>query len=127
MQSIQAGFDILVLLAAIDGHIAREEMEVIRQYIEENFDGEFHIQNEISLLRSMSGQSKLDYFSEAADTIKADTDLPSREAMIRFSLELIQKDGVIHEKERALVALLGQHWGIDTLKMVQEFLDSQED
>lgn len=124
MNTIQAGFDILVLLAAVDGTISRGEMEIIKQYVDDNFDGEFDINNETALLRSLDGQAKLRYFAEAAHTIRSDSTHPSREALILFALELIIKDGVLHPHERFLVNLLGEHWGMDTQALTQEFLDS---
>ncbi len=124
MNTIQAGFDILVLLAAVDGRIDRSEMEVIKVYVDDNFSGEFDIQNEIALLRSLDGQDKLRYFGEAADLIKEDTSTPSREALVDFALELIMKDGILHPREKFMVSLLGEHWGIDVHNKVDDFVQT---
>jgi len=122
ISAMQAGFDILYIFGCADGELADAEIGIIREFIEENYKGEFDIESEITVLSDLSGDSILGRLDEASEFLKDDTSKKEKIAILDFILALIGSDGDFHPNEVELFSILGYSWDVDVEKYLKSRL-----
>lgn len=114
MNLVQAGYEILTILAIADGIFDDSEKQVIIDFIENNYEGDFNIENEDAFLRKLTVEKKLEtQFITAAQFFKANVCSENRYKMLDFAFDLVVADGDIADEEATLFNLLGDYWEID--------------
>lgn len=107
-----AGFQILNILAEIDGDFDATEGKVIIDYVSHNFPfgGNFE-----SALEDLSTTDKEDYpilLQKCAEDFYADSTEKERLELLDFAVKLIKADDKIVDEENSLVNKLYQYWDI---------------
>jgi uncharacterized tellurite resistance protein B-like protein len=118
MNVIQAGFDLLALLSAIDQRPDASEFDVIGEFLTANHDGQFDAEEELDMLCSLDETGMEERFDQAADFFKSKTSEQERHALLDFALRVIFADGKVDERETRFFKNLGNRWGIDVQKIV---------
>ncbi len=124
MNSIKASFYILNIFAIADGQSDPSEITVIFDFLAENFEGEFNLEEEVIFLDSLSLEEKMQVFNEAAIYLKNNVSLRSKINLVEYILDLIVADNRLEKQEIQLLDYLGQIWGIDTEQLLREKLNS---
>lgn len=123
MEVVQAGFNILYLFGCADGNVDDSELDVIKDYLMDNYNDEFPLDRELMLINSMSDTEKEDRFREAAYTLNDKLTMDDKMKMLEFSLELITSDRKIDLNEIRYFSTIGDIWSIDVKDFVRKKMD----
>ena len=121
MNLIQAGFDMLCILAMSDGHFDEREYDVISDFLQANYEGEFDIQAELQLLMVLSEKGLGQRLAEAAHYVDNSTAMENKLKLLDFGIELTAADGKVTEEEIGIFAAITEIWGID----LDRYLDAK--
>ena len=124
MKLVEAGYEILVLLAISDRHYHEKELKNIKKFLAVNFNNPLDIDlnerhNEILALNS---ESRLQRLITIAEHFQENTNLKNRMVMLNYALELILADHKVTEEERIRFKVLGEFWDIDLEKFIDKKL-----
>lgn len=107
-----AGYQILSLIAMLDGDFDPREGSVIVSYVEEHFPLGGNLE---SALEELSTTPKEDYpilLQKCAEDFYADSNEKERLSFIQFTLKLINADEMLHADENWALNNLYQYWDI---------------
>lgn len=108
-----AGYQILSLLAMLDGEFDPREGSVIVSYVEEHFPLGGNLEG---ALEELSTTTKEDYpimLQKCAEDFYADSTEKERLAFIRFALKLINADEKVDADENWALDKLYQYWDLN--------------
>jgi len=121
MDKFQATFEILYLLATVDGKLDNSEVDVIKNFIEHNASKiNFNIEQTINSVESLTPDGKWNELVHAAKIVNQSSSAQDKYNILDFAFNLIAADGVLDENEKDIFVGLAQVWNID----VNKFLDS---
>ncbi len=123
MNSIKAGFYLLNIFACADGNADSSEITIVFDFLADNFEGEFSLEEEVKYLDSLSYNEKLQLFYKAAEYLKHVVSLQSKINLLEYILDLIIVDKRIEPQEMELLQELGKIWGINTEHLLYERLE----
>lgn len=107
-----AGFQILNILAEVDGVFDASEGKVIIDYVSQNFPFGGNLE---SATEELSTTSEDDYpilLQKCAEDFYADSTDKERLELIDFAIKLIKADDKIDDQENLLLNKLYQYWDI---------------
>lgn len=123
MDKVNAAFEVLIGLAAVDGDIDDREIEVISNFLQANYGQiNFDPNAVVNTLQALTGEGLVEEIGHAAGVIKQTCSAAERTAVLDFGLQLIAADGVLDENEKRLFGLLAHAWGIDLQAYLQQRL-----
>jgi len=108
-----AGFQILNILAEVDGNFDPKEGEVIVDYIVKHFPLGGNLE---AALEEISSTAKDDYrilLQRCAEDFYADSTEKERLELLDFAVKLIKADDNIDDEENLLVNRLYQYWDLN--------------
>lgn len=113
-QTTQGGYvmSLLILVAAVmkaDGKVLKSELEYARQFFVRSF-GTASAGEAIKILRDLLQQNIP--VTEVSQQIGKNMDISSRLQLLHFLFGIAAADGVVHESEHKLIALIAQQMGI---------------
>ncbi len=123
MNSIKAGFYILNVFACVDGRVDSSEITIVFDFLADNFEGEFNLEEEVRYLDSLDYDTRIKIFYEAAEYLRHTISLQSKVNLLEYVLDLIIVDNRIEPQELQLLRELGRVWGIDTEQLLYEKLN----
>ncbi len=126
MNSIKAGFYILNIFAYADGIVDPSEVTIVFDFLADNFEGEFNLEEEVRFLDHLDNRQKLALFYEAAEYLRQAVSLNSKINLLEYIMDLIIVDKRIESQELDLLRELGAVWGIDTERLLYEKLNAGE-
>ena len=116
-------FSMLTLSAYIiraDGKVMHSEMEVVRQFLRQNF-GEIAVQQGEDILRRLFDHQKQvgaaqfrSIISSACAQIAQNMDYSQRLQLVNFLVVIAQADGSVHQKEIEAITEVSKYLGITT-------------
>jgi uncharacterized tellurite resistance protein B-like protein len=104
-----AGYQMLMILAAVDGHIDHEEKIVIKQYINEKFPSHF---SEEELQFSDLPANEDEFLTAAMEFFQVASE-EERTEFLQFAFDLIKADLKITREENRFINLLYDAWELD--------------
>jgi len=114
MKKIQAGFELLYFLSAVDGKVDESEIKVILHFIVSNFgDVDFDPAEVAESLNSSTKDMLAQELERAAQTFYENTSSQERIKFLDSALSLIAADGKVTTEESKFLLLLGGIWNID--------------
>jgi uncharacterized tellurite resistance protein B-like protein len=107
-----AGFQILNILAEIDGDFDPKEGRVIIDYVGQNFPFGGNLEDALEELSVTSHEDYPILLQKCAEDFYADSTEKERLELIDFAIKLIKADDKIDDEENLLVDKLYQYWDI---------------
>lgn len=127
MNKVEAGYELLVLLAISDNHFHHSERENIKSFLEIHFSSKyevFKIENPKTIF-DLSYETKLEHLVYLADYFKKES-IKTQLKMINFALKLILADRKITKEEKLRFKIVGEYWNIDLEKFIEKKLKKGE-
>lgn len=107
-----AGFQILSILAEIDGDFDPREGKVIANYVAENFPLGGNLDSALEELSTTTNDDYTLLLQKCAEDFYLDSNEKERLEMINFALQLIKADEKVDDDENLLINNLYQYWDI---------------
>ena len=108
-----AGFQILNILAEIDGDFDPKEGRVIIDYVGQNFPFGGNLEDALEELSITSHEDYPILLQKCAEDFYADSTDKERLELIDFAIKLIKADDKIDDDENLLVNKLYQYWDLN--------------
>ena len=108
-----AGFQILNILAEVDGSFDPKEGQVIIDYIIHNFPFGGNLEEVTEELSTTTAEDYPILLQKCSEDFYADSTEKERLKLIDFALKLIKADDQIEEMENLMVNRLYQYWDIN--------------
>ncbi len=105
-----AGFHLLMILTHADGIFAKEEGDVIIEYLTETFPFRVEIDEEVHFLSTLPRDQYMEHFRKAMNDFYNDTSQKERDAFLEFAVKLVKADHVIAEEENIFLKELFDNW-----------------
>lgn len=107
-----AGFQILNILAEVDGHFDPKEGEVIVEFIGKNFPFGGNLEAATEELSITPADDYPILLQKCAEDFFADSTEKERLELLDFAVKLIKADHKINEQENWMLNRLYQYWDI---------------
>ena len=107
-----AGYQILSILAEIDGDFSAVEGHVISDYVAANFPLGGNLENAVEELSTTKREDYPLLFQKCAEDFYADSTEKERLEFIEFALQLINADNNVDSNENWMLNKLYQYWDI---------------
>ncbi|NNJ54786.1 MAG: TerB family tellurite resistance protein [Bacteroidia bacterium] len=107
-----AGYEILYILAMVDGDFDPREGQVIVDYVTENFPLGGNLE---AAMEELSSTNRDDYpilFQKCAEDFYADSNEQERIDFLKFALKMVKADEKIDSDEDWIINKLYQFWDI---------------
>ena len=108
-----AGYHLLMILSAVDGHFAPEEGIKIQEYLQEEFPFHVNLDNELEVIATMQQEAWKDHFEFHARCFYDDSTEKERKNFAKFAKSLIKADDEVTEREHQFYILLKKIWKLD--------------
>lgn len=108
-----AGFQILNILAEIDGDFDPKEGKVIIDYVAKNFPLGGNLEDALEEVSITRGDDYPLLLQKCAEDFYADSNEKERLELIDFALKLLKADDNVDENEDWLINKLYQYWDIN--------------
>ncbi|PCJ66744.1 MAG: hypothetical protein COA58_04605 [Bacteroidetes bacterium] len=108
-----AGFQILNILAEIDGDFDPKEGQIIVEYVAKNFPLGGNLESAMDELSQTAPEDYPILLQKCAEDFYADSVEKERLELIDFALRLLKADDVIDAREDWLINKLYQYWDIN--------------
>jgi uncharacterized tellurite resistance protein B-like protein len=105
-----AGFHLLMILTHADGKFAKEEGDVIIEYLTETFPFRVEIDEEVHFLSTLERDKYMEHFRKAMNDFYEDTNQHERDEFLAFAVKLVKADNVIAEEENIFLKELFNSW-----------------
>jgi hypothetical protein len=105
-----AGFHLLMILTNADGVFAKEEGDVIVEYLTETFPFRVEIDEEVHFLSTLERSKYMEHFRKAMNDFYEDTNQKERDHFLEFAVKLVKADNVIAEEENVFLKELFNAW-----------------
>ena len=105
-----AGFHLLMILTHADGKFAKEEGDVIIEYLTETFPFRVEIDEEVHFLSLLPRDKYMEHFRKAMNDFYEDTTQHERDQFLEFAVKLVKADNVIAEEENVFLKELFDSW-----------------
>lgn len=108
-----AGYHLLMILSAVDGHFSKEEGMKIQEYLAEEFPFRINLDNELEVISTLQPEDWKDHFEFHARCFMEDSTEKERVNFRKFAKSLIKADNVVSEDEHRFYKLLKNLWNLD--------------
>ena len=105
-----AGFHLLMLITHADGKFAKEEGDVIIEYLTETFPFRVEIDEEVHFLSLLPRDKYMEHFRIAMNDFYDDTTEKERNEFLDFAVKLAKSDHEIPESENIFLKELFNNW-----------------
>ncbi len=113
MNKAKAGYNMLMILSAVDNEFQEEEKVVIQSFIKKMWAAEY---DDLALDTSVSKLTPDDWmprFEECMDFFYSEADEKERNEFLQFAMDLVKADDVITEEENLFLKTLFDAWDPD--------------
>lgn len=99
-----------MILTNADGVFAKEEGDVIVEYLTETFPFRVEIDEEVHFLSTLERSKYPEHFRKAMNDFYEDTTQKERDHFLAFAVKLVKADNVIAEEENLFLKELFDAW-----------------
>lgn len=99
-----------MILTHADGKFAKEEGDVIIEYLTETFPFRVEIDEEVHFLSMLARDKYMEHFRKAMNDFYEDTTPEERDEFLKFAVNLVKADHVIAEEENIFLKELFDNW-----------------
>jgi hypothetical protein len=115
MNKAKAGYNMLMILSAVDNEFQEEEKKVIQEFVKKMWLQEY---NDIGLeqdstLTTLTPDDWMPRFEECSDYFYAEATEKERNEFLQFAMDLVKADDVITEEENLFLKTLFDAWDPD--------------
>jgi uncharacterized tellurite resistance protein B-like protein len=110
MQRAIAGYNMLMILTAVDNKLHVNEDAVIRDWLIKAFNVKPNLDDEMEKLSNLSTSEYRNYFQQQMDNFYTHSNQKERNEFLQFALHLIKADEHISKEENAYFDLLFDAW-----------------
>jgi uncharacterized tellurite resistance protein B-like protein len=107
-----AGYEILCILARIDGEFDPREGTVITDYMKENFPLGGNFDFALERLSALDAEDFEKHMLDCATDFYADSTEEERTTFLRFAMNLIRADEKVAKEEDLLITRLFEAWDV---------------
>jgi len=108
----EAAYDLLLMLAAVDGKIDDTERLVMQYYVEQNFGANIDYAAEEKALLNVPPDNLMQRFQDAATLFYEQGTAEDRISLMLTAMELVMADGVMTDEESSIFKGLADVWGL---------------
>lgn len=105
-----AGYQMLQLLAAVDGNFSVEEDLIIRNYMVENFPEKADLDDAMEVLSVLDRSDYSLHFEKCMNDFYADSTQEERVHFMDFAVKLTKADNFLSQKENVFLKMLFDGW-----------------
>jgi len=105
-----AGYQMLMILSAVDGIFNAKEDKIIQQYLIENFSHKANLDNEMEVLAALPQDEYAIHFNNAMNDFYLDSTAEERNHFLDFAVKLAIADKKITPKENLFLNELFNAW-----------------
>lgn len=113
MNKAKAGYNLLMILSAVDNEFQEEEKLVIQKFIKKMWTDQY---DDLALTTSISNLTPDDWmprFQECMDYFYTESSKEERNEFLQFAMDLVKADDVITEEENRFLKTLFDAWDPD--------------
>jgi len=128
MNIVEAGHELLVLLAISDRHYHINEVNRIKEFLAKHLnEGKtVEVKSPIEII-SLPTETRVQRLGELAEYFKHHSSIKNKLRMINFALHLILADHKVTPEEKLRFKILGEYWDIDLVKFIEKKLANNAD
>lgn len=105
-----AGYHLLLILTHADGEFAKEEGDIIVNYLTENFPFRTNLDNEVEFLSTLPRDQYEEHFRKAMNDFYDDSIPEERDHFLDFAVKLVKADDIITREENIFLNMLFNAW-----------------
>jgi hypothetical protein len=105
-----AGFQMLHLLAAVDGNFSVEEDLIIRNYMVENFKEKINLDDALEQVSTLPSEDYILHFEKCMNEFYADSTEEERIHFMDFAVRMVKADNFLSQKENTFLKMLFDTW-----------------
>lgn len=105
-----AGYHMLMMLSALDGHVGFPQDVIIRDYLVQEFPFRVNLDREMSIISNLRRDEWEPHFLKMMDDFYDDATEQERKSLLQFALDLVKADNVITARENYFLNLLFEAW-----------------
>lgn len=105
-----AGYHILMILSAVDGHVGFPRDLIIRDYLIQEFPFRVNLDREMEIISNLKRDDWEPHFQQMMDDFYDDATPEERRSLLQFAINLTKADDVITHAENRYLNLLFDAW-----------------
>lgn len=113
MNKAEAGYNMLMILSAVDHEFQAEEKNVIHQFIKKMWLDEYNEEAMEASVKSLTEDDWMPRFEECMDFFYSEATEKERNEFLQFAMDLVKADDVITEEENRFLKSLFDAWDPD--------------
>lgn len=122
MGKFQSAFEILYILSCADGRVSDSEMQVIVEFLNNNYDAiSFTPSEVIDSIDNLTSDGMLEELETAVINFKNFSSALERTTLMKFAIELITSDGHVSEGEKQVLHAIANTWNLDLNTLVNKY------
>lgn len=106
----EAGYHMLQLLSAVDGHFGPKEDLVITNYLVENYPFRVEMDGAMEALSRLKPEDYILHFQKCMNDFFQDSEENERTRFLKFAVDLVKADDKITEDENIFLKTLFDTW-----------------
>jgi hypothetical protein len=110
MNSVMAGYHILMILSAVDYKFHIEEEKIIREYLFQQFPFQVNLDRQIEAISNLLPSEWEPHFLQCMDDFVEEATIEERHNLMKFSIYLIKADEVLAREENVFIKMLFEAW-----------------
>lgn len=110
MESAIAGYNMLMLLTAVDNKLHTKEDLVVREWLASSFTARPNLDKEMEKLSGLPVDEYANHFQQQMDIFYNHSSTQERNAFLQFAMFLIKADGSITKEENTFFDMLFEGW-----------------
>ena len=121
MAGVTDVFRVLFFFAGADGKVEDSELDVIRKFLDSNYEPGFDFDGEVGLLKGLDPESALALMVKSIQSLDGEPE-QNRRVVLEYILMLITADGQIDDAEARLFSLTCGIWDFNPEEFIRDYL-----
>ncbi|MCX6292354.1 MAG: hypothetical protein NT126_11410 [Bacteroidetes bacterium] len=106
----EAGYQMLQILSAVDGHFSAEEDIIIRKFLVDYALTDYQMEEETEVISAIEPEDYILYFHKAMDDYYEDSTPEERIRFLDYAVQLVKADNRITKEENIFLNELYDAW-----------------
>lgn len=122
MDKFQAAFEILYLLSCVDGEVDSSEIQVIKNFLDNNYNSISFVPSEvINSVDMLNSEGMFEELVTAVNIFKNYSSAVERNNLLQFAIELVVADGHVSSSEKELLYAIANTWNLDLNRFLSQY------